>query len=155
MVVMEVLDTSADLPHEQTTVGLCEIEVICGDPLKQLSTVKILHHKDHLTRSLKRVDKSGKWKVIITLIENIYPSMSSPDDVGVGELFEDSDFFHNFFPLFFFPRLDVFGGVYPLCVLVLDLEHDTKLASAQLLLLLILLEVYLAPKQLQHTRLFL
>ena len=58
MVVMEILDTPADLPHEQAAVRLSEVEVICGDSLKQLSSVKILHHKDHLTWGLKRIYKS-------------------------------------------------------------------------------------------------
>ena len=156
VVVMEVLHTPANLPHEQTAVRLGEVEVICGDSLKQLAPVKILHHEDHFTRSLKRIDKSGKRRPIKPHSLTFYfLYINSPDDVGVRELFEDGDFFHHFFSLFFLPRLDVFGGVYPLCVLVLDLEHDTKLASAQLLLLLILLEVYLAPQQLQHTRLLL
>lgn len=58
VVVMEVLNPSANLPHEQATVRFCEVEVIRGDSLKQLSPIKILHDEDHFTRGLKRIDKS-------------------------------------------------------------------------------------------------
>ena len=57
VVVVEVLDAAADLPHEQAAVGLGQVEVVCGDPLEQLAPVQVLHHQDHLARGLERVYK--------------------------------------------------------------------------------------------------
>ena len=48
IVVVEVLDPAAYLSHEQTTIGLSQVEIFVSNPLKQLSTVQVLHDQDHL-----------------------------------------------------------------------------------------------------------
>ena len=58
VVIMKVLDSATDLPHEQAAVGLGEVKVVRGDPLEELAPIQILHHEDHLTRRLERVNES-------------------------------------------------------------------------------------------------
>ena len=48
IVVVEVLYPAANLAHEQTTVGLGQVEILISHPLKQLATVQVLHDQDHL-----------------------------------------------------------------------------------------------------------
>ena len=48
IVVVEVLHPAAYLSHEQTTIGLSQVEVFVSNPLKQLSTVQVLHDQNHL-----------------------------------------------------------------------------------------------------------
>ena len=68
VVVMEVLDSSTDLPHEQAAVGLSQVEILSGDPLKELPTVQVLHDEDNFICALE--------------------SFNEPDNVGVGKLLE-------------------------------------------------------------------
>ena len=48
IVVVEVLHPAADLTHEEATIGLGQVEILIGHPLKQLAPVQVLHDQDHL-----------------------------------------------------------------------------------------------------------
>ena len=69
--------------------------------------------------------------------------LASPDDVRIGELFQNSYFFNDSLPLFLLSSFDVFGRVGPLVVFILNLEDNSELSPSQLLLLFVLLEVNL------------
>ena len=58
VVVVKILDSATYLSHEQTTVRLCQVEIISSNSLKQLASVKILHHENNFRRSLECIDKS-------------------------------------------------------------------------------------------------
>ena len=57
VVFVEILDPSHYLPHEETAVGLGQIEIISSHSLEELPAVQVLHHQDHFTWGLESVDK--------------------------------------------------------------------------------------------------
>lgn len=57
VVLVEVLHPADYLPHEQTAVGLSQVEVVGSDSLEELPAVQVLHHQDDFTRRLKRIYK--------------------------------------------------------------------------------------------------
>ena len=91
IVVVEVLHPAAYLSHEQTTIGLSQVEVFVSNPLKQLSAVQVLHDQDHLKDQFSIQFSWLRFNYLARVLEGLDES----DDVRVRELLQQVDLLHN------------------------------------------------------------
>ena len=91
IVVVEVLHPAAYLSHEQTTIGLSQVEVLVSNPLKQLSTVQVLHDQNHL--QVRFSIRFSWWR--FNYLARVLEGLDEADNVWVRELLQQVDLLHN------------------------------------------------------------